>query len=351
MGKEKIAPFELRNATLYLLDQRKLPFRKIYHKCSTYSDVARCIKSMVVRGAPLLGIVTAYGMLLGIEKYKYTSHKDLIEFVEHLKETFLGTRPTAVNIRWAAERIHKAVLSNINEKFSKIKEIVSNEVKNIVEEVYETDRLISINGLKIFEEGEKKTVLTHCNTGKLATGGIGTALGIIKYAFKNNRIRHVYVDETRPYLQGAKLTCWELYQEKIPFTLICDNTAGYLMKMKEIDIVIVGADRIALNGDVANKIGTYSLAVLAKENNIPFYVAAPISTIDFNISSGKEIPIEERSSDEVKIINNRPITLKSADVLHLGFDITPAKYITGIVTERGIFSYPYRKKILSLRKL
>ena len=317
---------------LKVLNQLKLPQEEEWLTLTTYEDVAKAIKDMVVRGAPAIGCVAAYGFVLGV-KYNKEEPKKVYEALKN-------TRPTAINLFWALDRMCKAL---------KLQRDIEVEAQKIEREDYETNLRIGEEGSKLIPKGAK--ILTHCNTGALATAGWGTALGVIRSAHKLGREIFVWVDETRPYLQGARLTAWELLKEEIPHKIITDNTAGFLMRLGQIDAIIVGADRITANGDVANKIGTYSLAVLAKEHNIPFYVAAPTSTFDLNLKSGEEIPIEERSAEEVKNCFGCQIAPKESDALHLAFDITPADLIEAIITEKGIIHKPNREKIAELFEL
>lgn len=301
---------------LFLIDQRKLPFEKEYFCCSKFEDVLFAIKEMVVRGAPAIGVTAAFGFLIGT--------KEGIG-LESVYKKLLDTRPTAVNLRWALDKMKNDLENGKN-------------IEKTAFEIFEgdilTNKKIGEFGSEIIKSGYN--ILTHCNAGALATAGYGTALGIIRYAQKQNKKIHVYVDETRPFLQGARLTAFELGEEGIDSTLICDNMAGYLMSKGEIDVVVVGADRIARNGDVANKIGTYSLSVLANFHKIPFYVAAPFSTVDMNCESGKEITIEYRSEKEVREFFGKKIAAENQRCLNPAFDVTPNYLITGIITEKGI---------------
>lgn len=330
-----------------ILDQSLLPFEVRYIECSDYTEVAEAIKSLRIRGAPAIGIAAAMGVALAAQKIEVNNSEGFINSLEPVFTTMIKTRPTAVNIKWAIERIRKLLSANRNKKVLELKEMLITEAKRILEEDIEVNKAIGRYGSELIKDGF--TILTHCNAGSLATGGYGTATAAMFVAAEQGKRIHVYVDETRPVLQGARLTSWELIQAGIPVTLIPDNAAGAIMKRGEIDIVIVGTDRTVRNGDVANKIGTYTLAVLAKENNIPFYVAAPLSSIDLSIPSGEDIPIEERDPAEVtqirgKIISkNDPkiglvqIAPDSVKAKNYAFDVTPARYITGIITEKGIF--------------
>jgi methylthioribose-1-phosphate isomerase len=330
-------PFFWKDAHLYILDQRKLPFKKFYIKCKTYRDVISCIKNMAVRGAPAIGIVSGYGMFLAIENFK---NGDFKKYIEDVAKEFISCRPTAYNLTYVVNKVKDYIYSLKLEKPTK-KDLL--KIFKKVEEIREGNKRslqkIVKFGLRVLKKNS--CVLTHCNTGALACGDIGTALGIIIEGYKRGKVKYVYVDETRPYLQGARLTMFELMDAGVPCCMITDNMAGYVIKEKKVDCIIIGADRIAKNGDTANKIGSYSLAILAKYHNIPFYVVAPTSSIDKNIESGKEIKIEYRDEDEVKYINGKLITLKNAKVIHPTFDVTPAELITAIITEEGIFRYPY----------
>ncbi|MDD4693456.1 MAG: S-methyl-5-thioribose-1-phosphate isomerase [Firmicutes bacterium] len=304
---------------LIVLDQRYLPEKVKYVECKTVEDVAKAIKDMVVRGAPLIGISAAYGLVLARIK-----NQNLEEASYLLK----AARPTAVNLAWAVDEFLR-------------REKSGRDPKEIAEELFledlKTNKAIGENGTEVVPPNAR--VLTHCNAGALATAGFGTALGVIRRA--KAKIKMVYADETRPYLQGSRLTAWELAEDDIPVTVIADNMAGYLMKQGKVDLVIVGADRIAKNGDTANKIGTYSLAVLAHSHGIPFYVAAPSTTFDFSIDNGTQIPIEERSSKELAEFNGIKLISDKCQVYNPAFDVTPHRFITGIITERGILRAPY----------
>jgi methylthioribose-1-phosphate isomerase len=322
-----------------MLDQSRLPFEVALVECTDYMKVAEGIRKLWIRGAPAIGIAAAMGIALGAQDIRA---EDFDEFMEKLKPVFnemLSTRPTAVNIQWAVERIKSFLVGRRNESVSRLKELLIEEAKRILEEDIEVNKAIGRWGAEFIKDGD--TILTHCNAGSLATGGYGTATAPMLVAIEQGKKIQVIADETRPVLQGARLTAWELMQEEIPVTLITDSTAGALMRGGEIDLVIVGTDRTARNGDVANKIGTYALAILCKEHKIPFYVAAPISSIDFSISSGKHIPIEERGPEEVTHISGKGGSIRIAPegirVRNIAFDVTPHKYITAIITEKGAF--------------
>lgn len=331
---------------LMLLNQLELPNKVVYKECNTYTDVIKAIKDMIVRGAPAIGVTSAYGMLLAGIKSAGLSSSAKLTFMKKAGSDLIDSRPTAVNLKWAVEKMMKVVEQSLKLN----PENYISTLQEAATDIYNEDILTNI---KMAEFGARllrkdSVVITHCNAGALATAGYGTALGMIRTAYKNGKIKNVFVDETRPYLQGARLTAWELQQEKIPYTLITDNMAGYIMKTEKIDAIIVGADRIALNGDVANKIGTYSLSILAKYHKIPFYVVAPSSTVDFSTLYGVKIKIEERSADEVLKINGKNIAPKGTQVRHPSFDITPASNITMIITEKGVYK---PNKISTLKKV
>jgi len=319
--------------TLFILNQLLLPHKIRYVRCRNSSDVARAIKKMVIRGAPAIGVATAFGVALAALEIRSLDFQKLSRRVEKAIKELASTRPTAVNLFWALERMRAILHSQGDVGILKRKLLA--EAISIYEDDIKINKRIGNYGAALLKKNS--VVLTHCNAGALATAGYGTALGVIRSAYRQGKIKLVFVDETRPYLQGARLTAWELCQEKIPYVLITDNMAGHFMKTAGIRAVIVGADRIARNGDTANKIGTYSLSVLAGYHRIPFYVAAPSSTVDLNISDGEKITIEERSSDEVVYFHKKSIAPKGTKALHPGFDVTPSKNITAIITEKGIF--------------
>lgn len=323
-----------KNGKLFILEQRLLPAKIKYVPCSSYQDVARCIKDMAIRGAPAIGVAAAYGIALAARQKKFSSYNELKRFLVTAAGVLGATRPTAVNLFWALARMKTRIESLKGDVPRAIREITA-EAEKIYKEDIEINKKIGAFGAKLLKKNS--VVLTHCNAGALATAGYGTALGVIRTARKQGKIKLVYVDETRPYLQGARLTAWELKQEKIPYCLITDNMAGHLMKTCPIKAVIVGADRVAANGDVANKIGTYPLSILAKYHGIPFYVAAPASTIDLKTKTGADIKIEERSAGEVTYIHGKLIAPAGTPARHPGFDVSPAKNITAIITEYGVF--------------
>ncbi len=329
-----------------MIDQRRLPLEEVYIQCRTYEEVAEAIETMVIRGAPAIGVAAAYGMALAVYQVKVKSSLE-DEFNKAYRRLEL-TRPTARNLFWALERMQVLYNQHKQEDLEKIQNIFLKEAEKIDREDVETCRRIGEHGREVITSGQ--TILTHCNAGALATAGYGTALGVIRAAHEEYGNIKVYADETRPFLQGARLTCWELKKDKIPVYLITDNMAGYLMHKGEVDVIVTGADRIAANGDSANKIGTYSLSVLARENGLPFYIAAPVSTIDFNLHDGREIPIEERDPQEVLTAGGQPIAPTDIPVRNPAFDVTPAEYITGIITEFGIAHPPYLDSLARLRK-
>lgn len=351
MEKIKTMTMQWTGDSLILIDQRFLPLEEIYIECKTYEEIAKSIKDMVVRGAPAIGATAAFGYVLGAKQFqnlldKNTFYKEL----QKIKQTLSQTRPTAVNLFWALNRMDKTAKDNLNSKeIAQLINILEEEALKIAYEDIEINKAIGKNGEKLLNDGD--TVLTHCNAGALATVDYGTALGVIRAAIENGKKIQVYADETRPYLQGARLTTWELIKSGIKTTLITDNMAGWVMKQGKINAVIVGADRIARNGDVANKIGTYSVAVLAKRHGIPFYVAAPLSTIDIDTKTGEDIPIEERNKDEVRYCHKIRLVPDEVEVYNPAFDVTPNELVTAIITEKGIIRAPYEKNIIKLFEL
>lgn len=323
------------DAGVVMIDQRRLPREQIFVTCRTYQDVAEAIRNMTIRGAPAIGVAAAMGVALGaIEGADF----------ETVCRTLAATRPTAVNLFWAIERMRR-VRAQSNGDLRPLIE----EAQRIYHEDIAICRAIGRNGADLVPDG--KTVLTHCNAGALATAGYGTALGVIRAAVSAGKRIDVLADETRPFLQGARLTAWELQHDGIPVKLITDNMAGYFLHSGRVGCVVVGADRIARNGDVANKIGTYGIAVLAKENGVPFYVAAPVSTLDFKIASGAEIPIERRADAEVTHIFGVPVAPENIEVENPAFDVTPARYVTAIITEHGVTRPPYEDSLKDLLRL
>jgi len=338
-----IRPLKVEDYTLYVINQLKLPLKLEWIKLDNYIDVAQSIKDMIIRGAPLIGIVGAYGFAIGIKEI-FEKNQDLSKYQEIYK-TLKETRPTAVNLFWALDRMKNKFLSLLEKNLSKdeiIKELFK-EASRIELEDYHGNKSIGGYGQILIPDGAR--VLTHCNTGALATAGWGTALGVIRSAYEEGKDIQVFVDETRPYLQGARLTAWELSEEGIPHYLITDNSAGFLISKGMVDVIIVGADRITANGDVANKIGTYTLSVLAKIHNIPFYVAAPTTTFDLETEDGSSIPIEIRDEREIKYCNGCQIAPDKSEALNYSFDVTPHTNITTIITEKGLINEINRTSI------
>jgi methylthioribose-1-phosphate isomerase len=329
-----------------LLDQTLLPHKIKYVKLKTVESVAHAIETMKVRGAPAIGVAAALGVALGAVKFK-GGDSAFKSYMDQVIARLAATRPTAVNLFWALDRMRGVIAINAGRPLDQIKQRLVREAKKITTDDLANCKKIGDNGAKILKRGSR--VLTHCNAGGLATAGYGTALGVIRSGFKQGKIAHVYADETRPRLQGARLTAFELVQAKIPATLICDNMAASLMAHGLINTVVVGADRIAANGDAANKIGTYGVAVLARAHGIPFYVAAPVSTIDFSIPSGTKITIEQRDELEVRRVGNSDICPRGIDVINPAFDVTPARLITGIITEECVCRPPYKKSLAALK--
>ena len=345
-GDSKVCTMLWERPVLKLIDQRKLPFEEVYFECKSVEDIGEAIVEMVVRGAPAIGVTAAYGIAIAALSFD-GSGKDA--FIEHLYksiEYLSKTRPTAVNLFWALDRMKKLISGISGLDIHTITERIVEEAEEIEDDDLKINYMLGDNGLKVFEgAGSRLKILTHCNAGALATSGYGTALAVIRSLHKDRRIENVIVDETRPFLQGARLTAWELHQEKIPFFIISDNMAGYFMSKGEVDAVVVGADRIAANGDSANKIGTLSLSILAKNYGIPFYIVAPLSTIDINTADGSLIPIEERNEKEVREVLGKAIIPEYMQVRNPAFDVAPADNITGIITEAGAIYPPFDKNI------
>lgn len=337
---------EWRDDRVIMIDQRKLPGEEVYVECRDFEDVAEAIEKMVIRGAPAIGVAAAFGVALGFLRVERS--KDSRAEFSRILTRLRRTRPTARNLFWALERMTAAYQENQGLPLDELKKRLIAEALDIEREDVEINRQIGQFGAELIKDGD--SILTHCNAGGLATAAYGTALGVIRAAFEQGKKIRVFADETRPFLQGARLTAWELEKLGIPYFVISDSMAGWLMRKAEIDLAIVGADRITPNGDTANKIGTYSVAVLAKENHISFYVAAPLSTFDFSLETGDQIPIEERPPEEVKEINGKLITPAGARVRNPAFDVTPAGYITAIITEKGVIRPPYEKTLADLRK-
>jgi len=332
-----VETIEWTDAGVVMIDQTRLPREQVFVTCRSYVEVAVAIRSMVIRGAPAIGVAAAMGVALGVQEDA--------DF-DRVCETLASTRPTAVNLFWAIDRMRALRASLNGASREALVRLMIDEAKNIRLEDIAICRAMGKHGAALVPDG--KTVLTHCNAGALATAGYGTALGVIRAAAEAGKNIDVFADETRPFLQGARLTAWELQQDGIPTTLITDNMAGHFLHSGRIGCVVVGADRIAANGDVANKIGTYSLAVLAKENNVPFYVAAPVSTFDLTLESGDSIPIEQRSAEEVTHVFGVPVAPENIRVENPAFDVTPGRYVTAIISERGVARAPYKESLKRL---
>jgi len=335
--------------SLKLIDQRKLPFEQIYVNCMTLDDTAAAIRDMVVRGAPAIGVTAAYGVALAAIKFKGSDYSIFTSYLVDAVNVLAATRPTAVNLFWALDRMRKIINFDIEGGKKEIKSLalkIVTEAVQIEKDDVKINYRLGQNGLAIFSGSDKKLkILTHCNAGALATAGYGTALGVIRSLHKEKKVENVLVDETRPYLQGARLTAWELHEEGIPFYIISDNMAGYFISKGEVDIVVVGADRIAANGDTANKIGTLSVSVIAGHYGVPFYIAAPVSTIDINTENGGAIPIEQRDEKEVREVLGKTIIPEYMKVKNPSFDVTPAENITAIITEKGVIYAPFTENI------
>jgi methylthioribose-1-phosphate isomerase len=336
----RVKTIEWKNDQVVMLDQRLLPHKEINRVCRDYKEVAAAITQMVIRGAPAIGVAAAMGVALGALKSKAKNFDD--EFNE-IVSTLAKTRPTAVNLFWALERMKKVYLKNRDGGVEAVKRLLKIEAQKIYKEDIAANKKIGEFGAKLLTDA--KHVMTHCNAGALATAGYGTALGVIRALKESGQNFEVLVNETRPFLQGARLTAWELKKEKIAATLITDNMSGYLMQTGRVDAVVVGCDRIAANGDVANKIGTYTIAVLARRHGIPFYVAGPTSSIDLNCPTGKDIPIEHRDPKEVSHMFGRPLAPEGMTILNPAFDVTSQELISAIITEKGIIYPPYRQNI------
>jgi methylthioribose-1-phosphate isomerase len=341
---QPLHPVYFRDGKLYLIEQRLLPAEERHVAYEDANAVAKAIRDMVVRGAPAIGIAAAFGVALAARRAAVLLPSERREYLARAAATLKAARPTAVNLAWAIERMQKAIEPVVDRPGFEARAL--EEAEAIFREDVEACRAIGRHGAALIPDGAN--VLTHCNAGALATGGYGTALGVIRAAVEAGKRVKVFADETRPYLQGARLTTWELMRDGIDVTLLCDNMAGHLMARGEISCAVVGADRIARNGDTANKIGTYTVALLCREHSLPFYVAAPLSTIDLAVQSGKEIPIEERSSDEVTIIGGKRFAPEGVKARHPAFDVTPARLIAGIVTQKGVARPPYEESLPAL---
>jgi methylthioribose-1-phosphate isomerase len=340
-----IPTIEWTAAGVVMIDQTRLPIEETFVTCRTYQEVATAIKDMIIRGAPAIGVAAAMGVALGV---LHADVPDLDGQVDLICDTLARTRPTAVNLFWAIDRMKRLYQSLQGRPIEEIRRRLVEEACLIKEEDIAINRAIGRHGAALVPD--QKTVLTHCNAGALATAGYGTALGVIRAAVESGKNVDVFADETRPFLQGARLTVWELQQDGIPTTLITDNMAGHFMKSGRIGCVVVGADRIAANGDVANKVGTYSVAVLAKENGVPFFVAAPVSTLDLTLASGDLIPIEQRPASEVTHVFGQEVAPRGTAVQNPAFDVTPARYVSAIITERGVARAPFESSLAQIAR-
>jgi methylthioribose-1-phosphate isomerase len=341
-----IKTIEYIDGIVRMIDQTRLPAEKEFVDCRTIEEVGHAIKSMVIRGAPAIGVAAAMGVSLGADSIEASTFESFYQELEKKCDRLGQSRPTAVNLAWAIKRMKGIAQDNKSLSVIELKSRLKEEALTILTEDIATNEAMGQHGQTLVEDGN--VILTHCNAGALATAGFGTALGVVRASVNAGKNIRVLANETRPFLQGARLTTWELKEDGIPVKLITDNMCGFFMNKQEIDLVVVGADRIAANGDVANKIGTYMVAVLAKENNIPFYVAAPVSTLDLSLASGKEIPIEERSSEEVMTINKKRIAPEGVEAAHPAFDITPNHLVTAIITENGIARAPFTESLKAL---
>jgi methylthioribose-1-phosphate isomerase len=323
-----------------MLDQRLLPHKEVYRVCRNYQEVAQAIRRMVIRGAPAIGVAAAMGVALGASK---AQEKNFDRELERIFLTLSKTRPTAINLFWALERMRNVCACNRSRGVEKLKRLLQEEAQKIYKEDIAANKQLGKFGASLLQSTRR--LMTHCNAGALATAGYGTALGVIRALKESGKQVEVWVNETRPFLQGARLTIWELKKEKIPATLVTDNMAGYLMQEGKVDAVVVGCDRVAANGDVANKIGTYGIAVLAKRHDIPFYVAGPTSSIDIDCASGKDIPIEQRDPTEVSHIFGRALAPKGVRVFNPAFDVTSQDLVSALITEKGVIHPPYQENI------
>ncbi len=338
-----IRPIRFVAGQCQMLDQRRLPVEEVWHSYTTYQEIAEAIRTMVVRGAPAIGVAAAIGAWFGARDIESEASHEFYQQLEQICDHLAATRPTAVNLVWALERMKRFAHANLDRSVLELKIGLEYEALAITQEDEGINRRLGQQGQALLADGAR--VLTHCNAGALATAAYGTALGVIRAAVAAGKQIAVIADETRPFLQGSRLTAWELQKDKIPVTLICDNMAGYLMSQGEIDAVIVGADRIAANGDVANKIGTYTVAVLAREHGIPFYVAAPVSTIDLALTDGSQIPIEERAGSEITQLQDVQLAPAGVTVRNPAFDVTPCRLVSAIITENGIVKGDYASNL------
>lgn len=340
-----VKTIDWRNNTVRMIDQRLLPAREVIRTYRDYKGVAEAIRTMVVRGAPAIGVATAMGVALGM---KGVEGKRAQTRFETVARTLRATRPTAVNLAWALERMKSVLEENLSLDADRLFRRMRDEAIAIYREDIEVNRALGRYGAELLPD--PCSILTHCNAGALATAGYGTALGVVRAARESGKKVSVYADETRPFLQGSRLTAWELHKDRIPVTVIADNMAATVLRSGRVNCVVVGTDRTAANGDVANKIGTYPLAVMARRHGVPFYVAAPLSSIDLGCASGEQIPIEERSPREIAEFGGKQITPKGVAIFNPAFDVTPANLVTGIVTERGVAYPPYRKSLKALKE-
>ena len=341
-----IKTLEWTDAGVRFIDQTKLPTEETYVTCTSYEQVADAIRTMIVRGAPALGVTAAMGVALGVRDSQATNYTELKHDFNHICEVLAQTRPTAVNLFWGIRRMWEKFEQLKDRPIPEIKRVLIAEAQQMLLQDIAANQAMGRHGAVLLPGSGG--ILTHCNAGALATCGYGTALGVIRAAVESGKKLHVFADETRPFLQGSRLTAWELMKDGIPTTVISDNMAGAMMQKGKIDAVVVGADRIAANGDVANKIGTYSVAVLAKEHGIPFYVAAPFSTVDLETPNGSQIPIEQRSHREVTHLAGKQIAPDGVNVENPAFDVTPHRYVTAIITERGVAREPYGESLHEL---
>lgn len=330
-----------------MIDQRKLPSKETYVVCKTAEQVIEAIRKMVIRGAPAIGIAAAMGLALGARRIKTKNRSTFERHFRRICEKMASARPTASNLFWAIQSMQQALKDHPKANVEQLKHQLRQRADELLAADQEINKSIGLHGQAVVPDDA--TVLTHCNAGALATAGYGTALGVVRAAWEAGKRIQVLADETRPFLQGSRLTAWELQQDNIPVTLITDNMAGYLMNRGKVQLIVVGADRIAANGDVANKIGTYSLAVLARENNVPFYVAAPLSTVDLSVATGEDIPIEERNPREVTHSLGQAIAPFGVNAWNPAFDVTPNRFVAGIITEKGIARKPYKKTLKALK--
>jgi methylthioribose-1-phosphate isomerase len=341
-----IKTIEYVNGVVRMIDQTRLPTEKVFVDCKTIEEVGEAIKTMVIRGAPAIGVAAAMGVSLGADTIAASNFDVFFKRMEQQCDLLGKSRPTAVNLSWAINRMKQVARDAKNLSIPELKARLKEEALTIRTEDISINQSMGKHGQTLVKDGN--VILTHCNAGALATAGFGTALGVVRASVNAGKNIRVLANETRPFLQGARLTAWELKEDNIPVKLITDSMCGFFMKKGEVDLIVVGADRIAGNGDVANKIGTYMVAVLAKENNIPFYVAAPVSTLDLSLCSGDKIPIEERTAEEVVNINNKRIAPEGIEVAHPAFDITPNNLVTAIITEKGIARAPFTESLKAI---